>query len=60
MGSLHTVTVFYYQEKTSQILHDVQNFPDNKKGRVLIPSWYKRDKCILAVCDGNVTCLKQA
>lgn len=54
-----TVTIIYYQENALELLHEVHVFNQNEHGRVVIPSSFKVDKSIIAVCEGKIDILNK-
>jgi len=57
MIKFKTVTIFYYNESTLGVDHQVCQFIQNNDGRVVIPAAFKQGKSIIAVCDGAVNVL---
>lgn len=56
---LRTVTILYYDIHSLELNHSVQRFPQAHKGRVIISNDFKKDKSIIAVCDGDVEVLNK-
>lgn len=54
-----TVTVIYYLEGSLELKHDICMFDNNANGRVVIPDDFKKDKSIIAVCDGEIEILNK-
>ena len=57
--NLRTVTIIYYNDLSLELMHDVERFPQNENGRVIISKEFKQDKSIVAVCDGEITILNK-
>jgi len=53
------VTIIYYQNDGLELHHKVKIFDQNSEGRVIIPQDFKKDKSIIAVCDGEVEILNK-
>lgn len=51
---LSKVTIIYYHEQSLELLHMVCFFPKQKNGRLVIPESFKKEKSILAVCEGEI------
>ena len=49
-----TVTVIYFCEQTLMMKHQICQFMQCDDGRVNIPSKFKHNKAILAVCEGVI------
>lgn len=56
---LRKVTVIYYSDLSLELMHEVATFPQNENGRVIISPQFKKDKSIIAVCDGEVSILNK-
>ncbi|MEW6991374.1 TIGR02922 family protein [Colwelliaceae bacterium 6441] len=56
---LRKVTIIYYSDLSLELMHEVANFEQNINGRVVIPKEFKKDKSIIAVCDGEITILNK-
>ncbi|WP_206484405.1 TIGR02922 family protein [Thalassotalea sp. G2M2-11] len=56
---LRQVTIIYYSDISLELLHEVKFCRQNANGRVIIPEEFKRDKSIIAVCDGKVNILNK-
>ena len=57
--SSREVTVFYNCHLSGELKQEVNAFPQNNNGRVILPDSFKNDKSVLAVCDGQVNVLNQ-
>ncbi len=57
--NLRTVTIIYYNDLSLELMHDVERFPQNENGRVIISNDFKVEKSIVAVCDGEITILNK-
>lgn len=53
------VTIIYYNDSSLELLHEVHSFFQNENGRVIIPQSFKKDKSIVAVCDGEIKILNK-
>lgn len=53
------VTIIYYQNDGLELHHQVKVFEQNVEGRVIIPQEFKKEKSIIAVCDGEVEILNK-
>lgn len=53
------VTIIFYNDDSLELLHEVHSFHQNENGRVIIPLSFKRDKSIVAVCDGEISILNK-
>ena len=61
-GSLNIerkVSIIYYDGNSLELKCDVISLPLGQSGRVIIPIEYKKDKSIVAVCDGEIKILNQ-
>lgn len=61
-GSLNierTVSIIYYNGNSLELKCEVICLPVGQSGRVIIPSEYKKDKSVIAVCDGEIKILNQ-
>ena len=61
-GSLNIerkVSIIYYDGNSLELKCEVTSLPIGQSGRVIIPSEYKKDKSIIAVCDGEIKILNQ-
>ncbi|MBL4741248.1 MAG: TIGR02922 family protein [Sneathiella sp.] len=58
-NSLTLVTIIYYHEKSLELLNEVRSFPITTQGRVVIPEVFKKDKSIVAVCEGKIKILNK-
>lgn len=56
---LTTVTIIYYQDDSVELKHEVQSYPCNENGRVIIPKEFKLGKSIIAVCAGEILILNK-
>lgn len=56
---LKQVTILYYDINSLELKHSIEFFPKAETGRVVISNAYKKDKSIIAVCDGEVTILNK-
>jgi uncharacterized protein (TIGR02922 family) len=54
-----TVTIIYYCDNSLELLHEVAQFEQNTAGRVIIPSAFKDEKSIIAVCEGEIVILNK-
>ena len=54
-----TVTVIYYLEGSLELLHESGTFDVHTNGRVIIPDGFKKNKSIVAVCDGEIKLLNK-
>ena len=54
------VTIIYYSDSSLELHHQVESFPQNEHGRVIIPESFKQGKSIIAVCDGEIDILNKA
>ncbi|WNC67856.1 TIGR02922 family protein [Thalassotalea nanhaiensis] len=54
-----TVTIFFYDDISLELKHRVGTFNYNPNGRVIIPTSFKHDKSIVAVCEGDVKVLNK-
>ena len=52
--NLTQVTIIYYHDESLELLHEVNFFPKNQHGRVVIPEVFKEGKSIIAVCQGEI------
>jgi len=57
--TLRQVTIIYYCDNSLELHHQVETFPQNEHGRVVIPDSFKDDKSIIAVCDGEIEILNK-
>ena len=57
--SLTQVTIIYYHVDSLELLHEVKSFPQNHRGRVVLPEGYKEGKSIIAVCEGEIKILNK-
>ena len=57
--NLTTVTIIYYQEDSLELKHEINSYPKNEFGRIIIPEEFKQDKSILAVCLGEITIINK-
>ena len=53
------VTIIYYSDGGLELHHNVETFPQNDEGRVIIPPDFKVGKSIVAVCDGEIEILNK-
>lgn len=53
------VTIIYYDEYSLKLHHEVQTYPKNSAGKVIIPNDFKKGKSIIAVCLGEVNILNK-
>jgi uncharacterized protein (TIGR02922 family) len=51
---IKVVTIIYYCDSALELKHQVCTFDKSESGRVLIPEDLKKDKTIVAVCNGDV------
>lgn len=58
-SELRKVTIIYYSDDSLELMHQVKEFPQNQKGRVIISEEFKKEKSIIAVCDGEITILNK-
>ncbi|MCO4798903.1 MAG: TIGR02922 family protein [Colwelliaceae bacterium] len=58
-SELRKVTIIYYSDLSLELMHEVATFPQNKNGRVIISDSFKKDKSIIAVCDGEAKILNK-
>jgi len=56
---LRKVTIIYYSDISLELMHEVTCFPQNENGRVIISDEFKKDKSIVAVCDGEINILNK-
>ncbi len=56
---LRKVTILYYDITSLEPNHAVEVFPQASTGRVIISNEFKKNKSIIAVCDGEVTILNK-
>lgn len=54
-----TVTIIYYCDSSLELLHEIAEFEQNSAGRVIIPSAFKKEKSIIAVCEGEIVILNK-
>ena len=59
-NELTTVTIIYYNDNSIELESEVKNYPKNANGRVIIPSEFKENKSIIAVCLGEIVILNKA
>lgn len=57
--SLRKVTIIFYSDISLELMHEVACCHQNKNGRVVISDEFKKDKSIIAVCDGEVNILNK-
>ena len=57
--NLTQVTIIYYHDESLELRHEVDFFPNNHQGRVVIPEAFKEGKSIIAVCQGKVQILNK-
>lgn len=57
--TMKEVTIIYYGEESLELKHSFERFPQLQNGRVVIPESYKKDKSIIAVCEGKVNILNR-
>ena len=48
------VTIIYYDDLSLELHHEVHTFAQSDKGRVILSDSFKKDKSIIAVCDGKI------
>ncbi|WP_068545207.1 TIGR02922 family protein [Thalassotalea crassostreae] len=53
------VTILYYDITSLELNHEVALFPQKDGGRVIISDEFKKNKSIIAVCDGEITILNK-
>lgn len=58
-NELRKVTIIYYSDQSLELMHQVEHFPQNHQGRVIISDEFKQEKSIIAVCDGEITILNK-
>jgi uncharacterized protein (TIGR02922 family) len=56
---LVTVTIIYYDDLSLQLQHEVLTLRKNNNGRVIISDEAKKNKSIVAVCEGRVNILNK-
>ncbi|WOH39326.1 DUF2375 family protein [Thalassotalea fonticola] len=54
-----TVSVFYYNNRSLELKHQVLHYPYTNNGKVLIPNEFKKFRNILTVYDGNLKVLNK-
>lgn len=57
--TMKEVTIIYYGEGSLEVKYGVDEFPLLESGRVVIPESYKKNKSIIAVCEGRVEILNK-
>lgn len=53
-NEVEVVTIIYYCDSALELKHQVCTFEKSAAGRVIIPESLKKDKTIVAVCNGDV------
>lgn len=53
------VTIIFYQDKDLTLEHESHELNVSEKGRVIIPEALKRNRSIIAVCEGKVEILNK-
>jgi uncharacterized protein (TIGR02922 family) len=56
---LCTVTIIYYNDESLELEHEIKQFSRHNNGRVVIPDSYKKNKSIIAVCEGEINILNK-
>lgn len=54
-----TVTILFYDIHSLELKHEVAMFPQKELGRVIISDDFKKNKSIIAVCDGEISVLNK-
>ncbi|MDG1733037.1 MAG: TIGR02922 family protein [Thalassotalea sp.] len=57
--TLRKVSILYYDIQSLELNHSVENFPQRENGRVIISDEFKKNKSIIAVCDGEINVLNK-
>lgn len=57
--TLRQVTIIYYNDDSLELQHQIQIFPQNESGRVVIPDSFRDGKSIIAVCEGEVNIINK-
>lgn len=57
--ALTRVTIIYYDDGSLELKHQVEDYPRNGAGRVVIPAEFKEGKSIIAVCLGEITIINK-
>ena len=53
------VTIIYYCDSSLELKHQVLTLTQNASGRVIISDKFKKNKSIVAVCDGEINILNK-
>ena len=53
------VTIIYYCDSSLELKHEVLTLTQNSAGRVIISDNFKKNKSIVAVCDGEINILNK-
>lgn len=53
------VTIIYYCDSSLELKHEVCDLMKSDSGRIIIPSAFKKNKSIVAVCHGKVDILNK-
>jgi len=56
---LRKVTIIYYSDISLELMHESLLCTQNENGRVIISDEFKKDKSIVAVCDGEISILNK-
>ncbi|TRX56627.1 TIGR02922 family protein [Thalassomonas sp. M1454] len=57
--TLRKVSILYYDIASLELNHSVEHFPQRENGRVIISDEFKKNKSIIAVCDGEINVLNK-
>lgn len=53
-NEVELITIIYYCDSALELKHQVFSLDKSESGRVIIPEELKKDKTIVAVCNGDV------
>ncbi|MEW6990196.1 TIGR02922 family protein [Colwelliaceae bacterium 6441] len=58
-NQIQVVTIIYYCDSSLELKHQVCTFTQSESGRVIIPEEFRKNKSIVAVCNGDVEILNK-